>query len=230
MKMNKIGMTIALIAVVGIANTKADTLSYTATAGPSKTDWTVADGTLQPIQLQQFDPSLGILQEVDITSTLTFSTLLSVINNADSSSSGTASLEVKLSLIDAGNNFAGDNPLVDRTLKDSLQFTYSLNPGDSTTSSLITDSLTPSPYIYTDAAILAEFTGSGSVNANLGTSTVTWLSYTGGVSTETQTTTASGKITVTYIYEAVPEPSTWALLLSSGMLFLGCQRLRLRRR
>ena len=76
--------------------------------------------------------------------------------------------------------------------------------------------------VYTLAAVLAEFNGPGTISLPASTYTETWLGNTGGNSVESQVTDASLTGSVTYTYNAVPEPSTLALLGVGAISLLGC--------
>jgi hypothetical protein len=98
-------------------------------------------------------------------------------------------------------------------------FAYSLNPGDSTTSGVLTKSGS-STGIYTNPAILTEFTGTGVFSLDAGTFTETALFSTGGNTESEQVTEAGLTGSVTYEYDsAVPEPVTMvsALLAAGGV-------------
>jgi hypothetical protein len=87
---------------------------------------------------------------------------------------------------------------------------------------------------YTAAAILAEFTGTGTISLGFQTFTQTLLANTGGVTSTSQVTHAgaTGTVTYTYIAAPVPEPSSWALMGIGGGAAFGvwARRRQARRR
>lgn len=229
--LGKTALALSLLAVLGIANTvNAAALTYSATIDPTLTDW-----NFETLQLQKFDSSLGELTGIQISTTLTLSTILTVTNSSPDASNGNAGIALQLAVVDPGS-FIGDStkdsggyfnaPTIDYSK--SNVFSYTLASGDSLTGSPYNKTVS-SNASYSDIPTLTEFTGTDNISLNLFTVTKTVQSNTGGNTAESQTTTASSTVTVTYLYNAVPEPTQWALLVTSGMAFLGFQRLRLRR-
>lgn len=161
----------------------------------------------------QFDRSLGTLDSVQVSFTGGLSTVLTVKNNAATSSDGTAKTEVQFTVADPGNFFGPDVPQIDLN---SAEFPYSLAAGAQTTSGTLTKNGSFSN-TYTDAAILSEFTGSGNINLGVSTFTRTWLGNNGGNTTASQATQANWGATVIYNY-TVPEPASLSLLTLGGLL------------
>jgi hypothetical protein len=181
----------------------ATTLGPITTSTPipfTLTDWT---GTLL---FPQFNPSLGTLNSVQLDLSASMRTTLTVQNLGGLASSGTAKTELQVTVQDAGNNLIV--PEIDLL---GPNFAYTLPPGGSVTSPLLTKSGTSSD-LYTLAAILAEFTGVGNISLSGSTFTQTLLANTGGNTVASQVTDASLTGTVTYTYTEIPEPSTFALL------------------
>jgi hypothetical protein len=202
----RIAFLAAILLAAVATSTKAATISYTtSTPIPSTlTDWS---GSLA---FQQFDPSLGVLNSVTLQLSGSLSTIVSVLNNSPSGSSGTAKTEVQMTVQDPGLNFTPNVPQLDLI---SPAFGYSLSPGGSATSTLLTKSgAYNSAPDYTLPAVLTEFTGLGTITLSASTFTQTLLANTGGNTAATQLTDAALTGSVTYNYTAVPEPSTFALL------------------
>ncbi len=192
----------------------AETLGpFSAVVPVIRTDWT--NGTLS---FPQFNPALGTLTAVTITLSGTLDTTLTVTNQGSSNSSGSATTEVQVSVLDTDNDLAGDSPQLDFF---SASFPYrNLGPGDSVESGLLTAAET-STFGYTDAGTLGEFTGTGDISLTGSTVTYTLLRYTGGNTDATQVTSAGLDGLVTYTYSAiVPEPGTLWLALA-GLVFAG---------
>jgi hypothetical protein len=179
------------------------------------TDWTSS------LAFPQFNPSLGTLLSVQLDLSGSFQTLITVTNTSNSSSSGTAKTEVMFTVQDAGNNLIA--PEIDIL---SPSFAYSLPPSGFATSGLLIKNGSSSD-LYTLPAVLAEFTGVGSVVLPASTFTQTLLANTGGNTFAGQSTNASLTGTVTYTYE-VPEPGTLLLAGISALGLVTCGRTRRR--
>jgi len=188
----------------GLAFAAVQSISYnTSTPIPvTLTDWT---GTLS---FQQFDPSKGTLVKVKIDLSGSMSTVLTITNDSDSPSSGTAKTELQISVQDAGGNM--NAPQLD--LFSSL-FGYSLNGHQSIGSGMLTQSGVSSEE-FTSATVLNEFTGLGTIALPASSYTQTWLTNTGGNTYASQVTSACLTGCVTYYY--VPEPAS--VLSLAGML------------
>ncbi len=201
-----------LVFMSGAVPAQADTIvSYpTSCAIPATTtDWSSS------VPLQLFDPSLGTLQSVDIYVSSTLNTTLTVTNTGDTSSSGTAKTEVQVTV--------DGNPVLDFL---SPAFSYSLGPGDNTTSGLLTSSSSQDSGPLTDAPTLSAFTGVGTMDLYAYTFTQTDFSNTGGNTNASQATDASFTATVTYDYIATPEPGSMVLLGlgAIGFCWVACRR------
>ncbi len=197
------------------------TLTQAATSGPyvtstpipsTLTDWT---GSLA---FPKFNPSLGTLTSVTIGLSTSIRVVMTVTNSSLDPSSGTARTEVQFTVQDAGWNLI--TPEIDSF---TPSFAYSLGPGDSVTSGTLTKSGS-STDLYTDAAILAEFIGPGTIVLPASTFTQIWLSNAGGDTLASQITNASLTGTVTYEYTlggeaGVPEPGSM-LLFGSALIGL----------
>ena len=202
------------------------TLVFIGAAVPAQADIIVSYPTSAPIPatttdwsssvpLQLFDPSLGTLQSVDIYVSSTLNTTLTVQNTDESdSSSGSAKTEVQVTV--------DGNPALDFL---SPAFSYTLGPGGSTSSGLLTSSSSLDSGPLTDAPTLSAFTGVGTMDLYAYTFTQTDLSNTGGNTNASQVTDASFTATVTYDYIATPEPGSIVLMgLGAAGLFCIARR------
>jgi hypothetical protein len=199
-------------------------LVMAATSGPfttttpipsSLTDWT---GSLA---FQKFNSSLGTLYQVQLDLSASLGTVITITNASPEASSGTAKTELQVTVQDSGGNLI--TPEIDLN---SPLYAYNVGPGGSVTSGTLTKAGTSSDQ-YTAAAVLAEFTGPGTIVLPASTFTQTWLTNTGGNTYASQVTNASLTGTVTYFYNPVPEPST--VLSLAGMLLPAAFKLRRRR-
>jgi len=191
---------LAVLAVPGFvsAGSISGPFSTTTPIPATLTDW---NGSLA---FPKFDASLGTLVMVQLDLNGSMSTTLTVTNDSPEGSNGHATTHMQMTVQDAGGNLIA--PQIDFY---SPSYNYILGSGESVTSGLLTKSGSSSDQ-YTDATILAEFTGPGSIILNAGTWTETALFNTGGNTAANQVTSASLTGSVTYYY--VPEPASLSLL------------------
>jgi PEP-CTERM motif-containing protein len=196
-------------------------ISFATTSGPfttttpitlTATDWT------NSLSFPQFDSGLGILNSVTIDLSGSLSTVLTVTNNSpNGSSSGAAMTMLQMTVQDSGSNL--NAPTIDMS---SPLYSYSLGAGGSVTSGTLTMNGISSD-TYTLAAVIAEFTGPGTILLDASTFTQTGLFNTGGNTFASQLTDASLTGTVTYDY-TVPEPATMSLMSIGGLALLRKRR------
>ena len=171
------------------------------------TDWSSS------LQFPKFNSALGNLTMVQIDLTGSMTTVLTVKNVSSTlPSSGNAKTEIRMTVQDSGGNL--NFPEID--LLSSAFIFSNLGVGQTVTSGNLTKSGSSSDQ-YTAAAVLAEFTGPGTIALPANTFTLTWLTNTGGNTVASQVTSAQLTGTVTYSYE-VPEPATMLLLSLGGLM------------
>lgn len=219
MKIGKFLVAAIALAVIFVMPVSAGVLTEPEAFQPlTTTDWTTS------LAFPLFNPALGTLTRIELDIDGAFQTVLTVTNNASSSSYGTADTEMYLEIQDPGLHFEalvnGPPPanapwyspaLTLITLPD---YGYSLASGGSTTSGTLSasDSATK---IYTSSAILTEFTGVGTIDLTAFTQTKTLLGNTGGDTVASQVTHASADATITYTYtdaSNTPEPASMGLI------------------
>jgi hypothetical protein len=202
--------------------------SFTFTGSATTTTNTDFSGLLTATQ---FNPSIGILQSVEIDVNSAMSTDLQIVNNDTSTSTGNVHTLLQIFVQDPGNHLNGG---VFSTGAGTLAycapncfggFSYNLPSGSSLDSGAQTAS-SSQDYTYNLAAILSEFTGAGNFSLHTNTLTGTTITNTGGNTVATQTTNANitGQVIYTYSSSA-PEPAT-LFLMGSALVGVGVLRKR----
>jgi len=229
-----LGLTALALALGTCTLAKADTIVLGPQSfGPALTDFS---GTFN---FTQFNPALGTLNSVKIDLGTSFSTTITVTNSGGTASTGTARTEVQDGLTDGTFSIGGGNILTVtgdnyQVLDDVLSPNqpYSLGAGQSTTLAPTSGNGTATG-TFSSGAVLAEFTGLGTVGIKYDTLTQTVLANTGGNTTASQVTNATLSATVTYTYTpgatGTPEPGSVAMFFGmgvTGMAFIYRRRIK----
>lgn len=217
------------------APASAEQVSYTvgdSTGGIPKTLTDFGVGTPQgPCQIlfPQFDPTGGkVLTKVTLALA---ATMYTTIYYTSSTSSFSAETTLNLWVHDAGNLLTLDGRTTDKLMNPTIQLAKKVWPSGPTptdaegrytieaNTGLLTQSGSMSSQAYTNPAVLAEFTGTGSRGLAVDTSTATTMTFYSGNGGGRQVTDAQlgGTVTYEYSYAAVPEATT---MLLGGMAMM----------
>src|SRR5208283_3392221 len=205
---------LAADATVSLAQSSVSYPTSTPIANNTPTDW----GNTTPLTLdfEQFNPSLGTLNSVELDLSVSASTFITIVNRSEfSSTGGTASTVLDVNVQDSGDNLA--SPF------DVLRQAFTFGGGIGGTGVGIGATLRSGPMpltasgssdiTYTSPAILGEFTGNGTYDLQASTFTLTEMIYGNGNVSVTQTTDAGLTGEVIYFYTAIPEPATFGLMI-----------------
>ncbi len=204
MKTRRLVLVLVLSLLLACAPAFADSISYSASFGPTTTSFSTS------ISLPQFNPSMGTL--TSITFTLDGQTIGSatVTNNSGAAGDYLVAIFTSLSLLDPSNNMlASISPAFSQSL--------TISNGDSKTASGTSLPSTDSATITTG---FSPYVGLGDVTFTVAGQGFAAANGPTPYSVDS-TTSGQGKITVTYnTASVVPEPATLALF-GSGLLALG---------
>ncbi|MEI7958685.1 MAG: choice-of-anchor E domain-containing protein [Verrucomicrobiota bacterium] len=201
------------------------TLSFGATTTPQTVSYNFSGGT-KILTFNQFDSTFGTLTGVKIEITLQKTGGNVTVDN-DSSDSGTMTLTQELDLtVKMGATqlatlaaISSDSKFVGATSGDAIGFTATGN----------TDYVQFAPATASDSAVVnpsspfTAYIGTGTFGLSAKLSVSNDFSF-NNVYATVDPTTGTGNVTVTYTYTptAVPEPTTWAMLVGGlGVLFAG---------
>jgi PEP-CTERM motif len=214
--------------------TTMTTTTQTITFGPGLTEFVTATQ-----QLQLFDSSLGTLDSVTIGGTYGFSSNMTISNSAANASSGTARTEsaaafnssntaingVLENLLDTSGSTMVGGITLDPAAFDILggKATYSLASGSSTVAASNSNTVTSAPETDSAASDLQAFeaAGGGLFDVLFNTATATLLSNTGGNTSASETTTATGTIDLYYTYDTTPSPPPTSAPEPASIAMLG---------
>lgn len=199
-------LTASIVGLVGGApsHARGGTISYVFS---TPIDSTPTDFSL-PIAVREFNPALGELQSMKIVYTSDVTANMTVKNPGSGHASGTVYTEVTLFLTDPNNLISQENDIT------TTLHNFSLAAGTSKqypSSSGVDRAEGTSGSTYTSSGVLSEFTGVGTINVTVTTTTYDRLTVNSGSATSTTSATADVSGYVTYTYTAVPEPSTLVL-------------------
>jgi hypothetical protein len=226
LKLLRVAMLAALAAAVP-SFLYASTLTYDSTTSIplTPTEWASGAGTpaVNDLTFKQFDPTLGTLDSVVLTYSGSMTTTITVTNisgflGSPATSSGTVATQSVVSIQDSGGDLM--NPLSQLAILSPPQ-SYALAGTPNGNTQVFTEpetSLSDS-FTYLAPAVLADFTGSGTIQLAASTSTGIVYNNTGGATFPSQISSAALGGTIIYTYTpTVPEPSALALV---GVGFAG---------
>lgn len=215
MRLHTIATAAALIAAT-LGQAHADTISHSADAyAAEETDWNSF------AELQRFDPSMGMLQQVTLTLHGNLSGIAAAENLNNRATLLTLTLRAELSLArpDSLDVLVSTTPLASQSFSAAVYdrgIDYAGASG--TTLSNLTASSSSSAS-FTDAPTLALFSGPGKVQLPFAAVGLSQVSGGGNLAYDFSTY-AGGVASVHYTYQPsatlppVPEPTTWALMFA----------------
>jgi hypothetical protein len=205
----------------------ADTLTYSSAVLPStEADWSsFAD-------LQQFNPTLGTLQQVTLTIQGDLSGMAAAESRNNKAAVLTLTLQAELSLARPDNTsvvLVSTTPLVSQLFSASIRDGVTDFAGTSGITLTNLSATSSNSASFTDASTLSLFTGTGTLQMPFGAAAQSGVSGAGNLAYDFSTY-AGGRASVTYQFAPVelppvPEPGTWALLLV-GLAAIGWKSAR----
>ncbi len=190
-----------------------------ASPGPRSSLTDITAGNYSGLQFAKFNTNLGTLTSISIQLYIDYSTVLSIVNSAISSSTGDANTRI-VAKTNLFTNTVGPVTVTQTFAMPS--FTYALGAGESTVVGSDSDGSGPISILRgsTNATDKTAYSAVGSNNVDLTgtgfsarmftTLTDTQVSNTGGATAATQLTNLDVDGQITYTYNLIPPPPTGA--------------------
>ena len=218
--MKKLTKILVATAIAGAAfSAQATTKTTTATASVSN----AKSSTGKTLDLTKFNVALGTLTSVKVELSSNYGSLMKVENTSKSSAANIVFKSTgALTLVSGGKTLAVLAPVLTTTLHEAIYDKSTDFGGTSGTSLTMAPVSFSNSAIYTDAATLALFSGTGNLSTTLfGSSTASFTSDAGNVASFASASfDGMAKVTYTYALAPVPEADTYAMMVA-GLALLG---------